>query len=182
MLAACLDTCVLYPPVLADCLLRCAVDGLYRAHWSPAILDELRRNVAERTGVGPIDRRITQMRRALPDAEVTGYEHLTPVMRNEPKDKHVLAAAVHGGCELVVTYNLRDFPATALDPVGVEAVHPDAFLVLLHEHDPERVRRCLQRQVAAYRKPPQHVDELLTVFARRHHLPQFAAAAAEPFA
>jgi predicted nucleic acid-binding protein len=90
-----LDTCVLYPAYLCDTLLRLAEVSAYRPLWSTQVLDELRRNLVER-GLPPdrVDRRITQMTRSFPDAMVTGYESLIDGMSNDPKDRHVLAAAV----------------------------------------------------------------------------------------
>jgi hypothetical protein len=61
------------------------------------------------------------MRRHFPEAMVSGYEELIDQMDNDPKDRHVLAAAVVAGAEFIVTANLRDFPARALEPRAVEA-------------------------------------------------------------
>ena len=66
---------------------------------------------------------------AFPAASVTGYESMVDSMANQRKDRHVLAAAVHSGCEVIVTFNLKDFPGPALDPHGIAAVHPDEFLL-----------------------------------------------------
>ena len=68
-----LDTCVIYPADLRDTLLRQAERGLYRALWSDDILDELRRNLVEDGfDVDSVDRLLTEMRRAFPDAEIGG--------------------------------------------------------------------------------------------------------------
>ena len=69
------------------------------------------------------------MASAFPEAMVTGHESMVDSMENDPKDRHVLAAAVHSDCEVVVTFNLQDFPASALTPHGLVAVHPDEFLL-----------------------------------------------------
>ncbi|MEY9211770.1 PIN domain-containing protein [Thermobifida halotolerans] len=125
-----LDTCVLYPAYLCDTLLRLASAGAYRPLWSQHVLDELGRNVVER-GIAPdrVGRRITHMDRAFPDAMVRGYETLIDGMDNDPKDRHVLAAAVRAGAEVIVTFNTRDFPDTALKPYDITAAHPDDFLL-----------------------------------------------------
>ncbi|MDP9797485.1 hypothetical protein J2S43_005997 [Catenuloplanes nepalensis] len=106
-----LDTCVLYPAYLCDTLLRLAEASAYRPLWSADVLGELRRNLIER-GLHPdrVDRRIAHMTRAFPDALVTGYESLVDGMTNHHKDRHILAASVRAGAEVIVTFNLRDFP------------------------------------------------------------------------
>jgi predicted nucleic acid-binding protein len=125
-----LDTCVLYPAYLCDTLLRLAEASAYRPLWSADILAELGRNLIDR-GISAerIDRRLAQMTRSFPDALVAGYESLTDGMTNHPKDRHVLAAAVRANAEVVVTFNLKDFPESALKPYDVEAIHPDEFLL-----------------------------------------------------
>jgi hypothetical protein len=82
------------------------------------------------------------MRLAFEEAEIDAgeIERLEPAMTNEAKDRHVLAAAVAADSELVVTFNLDDFPPEVCEPVGVEAVHPDDFLLDLHDLAPEAVR------------------------------------------
>ena len=110
---ALLDANVLYPAYLRDLLLRLAQAGVYQPCWSAEILDEVACNVKEgrdAAGQEKVDRMIFLMRRHFEDAEVTGYEGLVPAMTNDLKDRHVLAAAITGGADVIVTYNLRDFP------------------------------------------------------------------------
>jgi len=113
-----LDTCVLYPAYLADTLLRLAEASAYRPLWLADVLAELRRNVVERgIPADKVDRRIALMTRLFPDALVTGYESSVDGMANDPKDRHVLAAAVRANAEVLVTFNIRDFPEPALQAV-----------------------------------------------------------------
>lgn len=94
----------------------------------------MRRGEVERN-LGPIAditaeqarRRLATMRAAFPTALVTDHQDLIPVMTKHLKDRHVLACAVRAGAALIVTANLRDFPADALDPYDMQAVHPDNF-------------------------------------------------------
>lgn len=72
-------------------------------------------------------------------------------MTNDEKDRHVLATAVAAGSELVVTFNVSDFPSTACEPVGVAAVHPDEFLSDLVDLDADTVYRVIAELVAALR-------------------------------
>ena len=91
-----LDACVLAPYPLADLLLRLADEQTYRPLWSADILEETRRTLVQRLGLAQskADWRLDMMRESFVDAEITGYEDLIPVMQNDPKDRHVLAAAV----------------------------------------------------------------------------------------
>jgi len=94
-------------------------------------------------------------------------------MLNE-KDRHVLAAAVAGGAEALVTANLRDFPPAACDPLGVEAVHPDDFLLGLYALVPQLVANAVSEQAADLQAPPKTLDELLDMLAET--VPELAAA------
>lgn len=161
--SAVLDANVLYPFSLRDSLLRLAELELYTPLWSARILEEMTRNLVEKRITEEQAARIEQaMRQAFEEAEVdpAEIERLEPAMTNDPKDRHVLAAAVAADSELIVTFDLDDFPPEACDPVGVEAIHPDDFLLDLYDLDPEAVRAALEQQ-AADLNPPWKLDELL---------------------
>jgi predicted nucleic acid-binding protein len=149
------DACVLLPYQLCDLLLRLAEKEMYRPLWSEQILQEVERNLIKSFGTTEqqAHRRVDQMRAAFPLASVANYENLVPAMTNHPKDRHVLAAAVKGGAALIVTANLKDFPAEALSPYGIEAVHPDEFLQDQLDLDSECTKECIAEQRAAYKKP-----------------------------
>lgn len=136
-----LDTCVLYPIVLTDTLLRVAEQQVFRPYWSGDVMVELERNLGAvpQVGADGARRRIDAMNRAFPDATVTGYEALIEGMECEPKDRHVMAAAVHSECQVVVTSNLKDFPPDAMGKHHLEAVHPDTFLLDQLDLYPEAV-------------------------------------------
>ncbi|MFJ8914564.1 PIN domain-containing protein [Amycolatopsis sp. NPDC102389] len=163
-----LDACVLIPIRLTDLLLRLAEAGTYRVLWSDEVLDEVERNLVGHFGLEPLQakRRLTGMRSAFPDAEVTGYERLIPTMTNHPKDRHVLAAAAHANAAVIVTANLKDFPASALKPHQLEAIHPDDFLLDRLDLSPAATLRCLCEQVSALERPPETLSEFLERFER----------------
>ncbi|MFE3428638.1 PIN domain-containing protein [Streptomyces sp. NPDC059171] len=119
-----LDTCVLYPNYLRDTLLRLAEAELYEPLWSADILDELTRNVAERIGGQRAKGLVDVMAGAFPESLVSGYAALIPAMTNDPKDRHVLAAAIGGHAHAVVTLNLRDFPRRRLIRTGSRCCTP----------------------------------------------------------
>jgi hypothetical protein len=97
---------------------------------------------------------------------VTEYRQLIPSMTNDPKDRHVLAAAVRGGAELIVTENRRDFPSAATKQYDIDVVDQDAFLLDQLDLAPTRVIRALERQASRYRRAPRTVDDLLIALGR----------------
>lgn len=172
-----LDTCVLFPQYLTDTLLTQASSGIYRPLWSSGVLEELGRALGRETAMTPdqVARRLNRMQAAFPDAEVTGYEHLVAGMTNDPKDRHVLAAAVRGGVEILVTFNISDFPEAALKPFDIVALTPDDFLLDQLDLYPAMVLDCLHRQVNRYSSVhgPVDVTGLLGPLARAG-VPRFA--------
>jgi len=156
------DTCVLFKPLLCDTVLCIAEEEMFQPLWSEDILDELRRNLL-RHGVGKagVDHRIEQMAVHFPGAMVSGYRSLIGGMTNHPKDRHVLAAAVRGRADVIVTENTRDFPGAAVAPYDLEVVDQDSFLLDQLDLDRSAVRRALDRQVSRYRREPRTVESLL---------------------
>jgi hypothetical protein len=169
------DACVLYPAPLRDLLMRMALEDLFRARWTNRIHDEwikavletrhdLRREQLERTR--------DLMNQHVRDALVTHCEALIPGLElPDPNDRHVLAAAIRAGAHVIVTFNLKHFPTDCLEPYGIEAQHPDDFIVYQFDLDPPAVCRAVSKQRAALRNPPLSVDQLLESFARQG-LPQ----------
>lgn len=164
MFPAFLDTCVLLKPYLCDTLLSIAEARVYRPRWSSMVMTELERNLARR-GLDEkrINHRLDQMNEAFPDAEVTGYEALIADMTNDPKDRHILAAAVRGSAEVLVTENLRDFPPAAGRPYGIQVASQDAFLLEQLDLRPADILDALRRQASRYRREPRDVAALLTI-------------------
>lgn len=92
---------------------------------------------------------------------MVGYEPLVEAMTCHPKDRHVLAAAVTGGAQVLVTFNVKDFPISSVSPHGLAVVTPDAFLLDQLDLYPGRVGRALVGQLAAARRPPMILGQLL---------------------
>ena len=127
---AVLDACVLVPVSLADTLLRIAEKGLYRPLWSDRILTEAQVAIEEIHPGADAAKRFMDMRDAFEDALVTGWEGLQAgLFLPDEDDRHVVATAIRGGATAIVTANVADFPAAALGPLGLQAVHPDDFLL-----------------------------------------------------
>lgn len=146
-----LDTCVLVPVSLCDTLLRMAERRLYLPRWSTQTRVELEHALVNKIGLTAekAQKRITKMHDHFLDALVSGYEPLLPAMTNHEKDRHVLAAAVEAGAEIIVTLNLRDFPDDALAPFRVKAKHPDRFFIELYDLSPQVVTHSLHAQASA---------------------------------
>ena len=176
---ALLDACVLYPNSVRDLLMRLAVTDLYRAKWSADIHAEWMRNLAANRPDIPqarIDRLRDLMDSNVRDAIVDNYAALiTSLVLPDPHDRHVLAAAITGRADLIVTYNLKDFPDAALAPFGIEAQHPDQFLRHQFDLNPDLVCAAVRELRVGLRNPPRTVDEYLGIL-ERHALHEFAAA------
>lgn len=184
-----LDACVLVPSLLLDTLLRCAEVGLYRVRFSSRILDEFERHFAEtlvqQAGLNTEEaaQRAAAKRGAIErafqydEALVTHFEALEGRMLNDPKDRHVAAAAVKAHAVLIITANLRDFRPEHLSPFGLVAKHPDDFLCELLDRYPADVVTILRKQSAAYKVREITLPDLLTYLEKS--VPRFAARASE---
>lgn len=140
---ALLDTNVLFSATLTDTLLRLAEQDAFRPLWSLGILRELQGVLVRETDVtqAKAERRIRLMQASFPMAEVSGYESLIDSMTCQDRDRHVLAAAVHAGAQVLVSSNLRDFPEPSTTPYDVNVVSPDAFLLDQLDLYPAKVGR-----------------------------------------
>jgi len=158
------DACVLYPAPLRDLLLRLATRGLL-PHWSELILDECFRSLAANRPdltMGALDRTRRLMSEAFPASLVMGHEGLIEAIKlPDANDRHVVAAATRARAEVIVTFNLGDFPAHALRAFEMEAQHPDEFVLNLIDLAPGIVFEVVREQAAALRNPPRTVVELL---------------------
>jgi hypothetical protein len=102
------------------------------------------------------------MNDSLRDVRVTGYEPLTDAVKlPDPDDRHVLAAAIKARAQLIVTNNLKHFPADALAEWDVEAKTADAFVLDLLGLDDRIVYACVTRIAESRRTPPETVDDVL---------------------
>jgi predicted nucleic acid-binding protein len=134
-----LDACVLANYGVANLLLSLAEKPrLYLPVWSEEILSETRRTQTRRLKWEErlADSFQTQLRSVFPESLVEGFDHLISECTNETKDRHVLACAVHSKAEVILTFNLRDFPAATLVRWGVTAEHPQDYLLMLLKLEP----------------------------------------------
>jgi predicted nucleic acid-binding protein len=161
--AVVLDANVLVQAPVRDTLLRLAEEpALYRPLWSVEIIAEVRQTLQNKFHIEP--HRTARLEAALlehfPEAWVDGYQSLLPKMKNDLKDRHVLAVAAQSKSRLLVTYNLRHFPPSATKPWGVSAIGPSTLLKSLYSRDRQRVLDVLREQAADIRRT---LDEQLNV-------------------
>ena len=135
------DACILYPFHLRNIVVQAAVDRLVDARWTDEIHDEWIRNLAADAPTIPVERlHITRrlMNDALPGATVSGYEDLIATVNlPDPDDRHVVAAAIAAGASIILTWNLRDFPATVLKKYSLHAQTPDVFFADIYDQAPD---------------------------------------------
>lgn len=148
-----------------------AMTDLFRAKWTEAIHKEWMRNVQK--DYPDITREKAERIRDLMNAHVTdclvtGYEELIPALTlPDPDDRHVLAAGIRAGANVIVTANLSDFPAEILSKYGIEAQHPDEFINHLLDLAPHVVCGAAKRQRESLKNPPKTVDEYLESLERQ---------------
>lgn len=158
-----LDACVLVPIRLATTLLWLAEAGLFEPLWSDTILEEVERALPK-VGVLPerARHRVATMREAFGAAAlVDDFDHLIERLSCDPKDRHVLAAAIRAEADTIVTFNVRDFPPESVAQHGIEVIHPDQFLEELLAQRAITVLDVLQREVEGLRQPRMSMAEFL---------------------
>ncbi|MDQ1074192.1 MULTISPECIES: PIN domain-containing protein [Microbacterium] len=174
-----LDACVLVPIAPCDTPLRMADCGAFRPLWSEAVEEEVLRALCEihpDIDPGRFYSRFRSMNEAFEDARVSGWEPLVEGLElPDPNDRRVLAAAIRGRADVIVTENVRDFPTTALAPLGLEAVRLDDFLLSQFDLSVTVTVQLIEDQARAMGRPPVTKDELLERLARGG-APRFADA------
>lgn len=167
---AVLDACVLVPIVLTDTLLRVAERELYRPLWSERILGEAEEAVLEvhpDIDAGAIARRFAWMRATFEDSNVEGWESVDlSLVLPDPDDLHVVAAAVRGRADSIVTTNIQDFPSDVLKSLSIEAVDPDTFLLDQLDLSPRVVVEVIKEQAAHSLHPSLEPVDVLNRLAR----------------
>lgn len=159
-----LDSDVLFGINSTNLLMSLGHAGMYRPHWTQAILEGAERNILRaRPNIEPakLRRRFDDMNEALPDALIEVPPGLEDSMPNHPGDRHVLAAAVFIGAPTIVTNNLRHFLPRNCEPYGVEAQSADEFVGHLVSLNPMSVRDVLVAAASKRMRPPQSTPELV---------------------
>lgn len=165
----------MYPAPLRSFLMYLALTGIYRARWTEQIHDEWVRNLLNKRP--ELDRAKLQRTRELmnahvPGAVVTGYEPLIEgITLPDPDDRHVVAAAIQTRAEAIVTFNLKDFPASHLSRYNLQAIHPDEFIADQFDLHASAVIEAARNQRSGLKNPPFSPDQFLDVLLNQG-LPQ----------
>jgi predicted nucleic acid-binding protein len=159
-------------------LLGLAGTGLFRARWTNEIqaewIENLLRNEPHRERA-KLKRTRDLMNAAVLDCLVDNYAALiSELTLPDPDDRHVLAAAIQGGANVIVTYNLKHVPHAALSVHEVTALHPDAFIIGLIKTDASLVYTAVREQRARLKNPPKSAQAFLEILAKQS-LPQVVA-------
>lgn len=172
-----LDACVMFPYPVADLIMWQSETGMFHPQWSKDITDEAISGILRKySGVNKkkIQARFDAMEMAVEEPIVKGYESLVNNIKlPDPNDRHVVAAAIKTNAELIITFNLKDFPKTKLEKFGIVAIHPDDFLCDLADIDKglvlEKVRLCRM----TYKNPPYGQDDYIDLI-KAQNLKRFA--------
>lgn len=167
---AILDANVLYPQLIRDTLLSLAVERLYHARWSATIHDEWTRNLLKDRPelLDRLPLLVEKMNASVPDCLVTNYEKLARhIELPDPEDRHVVAAAIVGHADAIVTFNTKDFPPAVLQPYGIEVQHPDEFLMNQFQLQEIPALRAIKKMRARWTKPARPAQELVAAFELR---------------
>jgi len=163
-----LDTNIIIPIEIRDLLFWFAHDDLYTPKWSKHIFDEWedvmrRKNIKE----DEIKKRIGWASLAFPDAMVENYEVLIGGLTlPDEKDRHVLAAAIKTNANIIITNNLKDFPAEYLAKFGLLAKSADDFLTDTIDLNQEVAVNSFRKLVLNRRNPDLDEYEVLNSFRR----------------
>jgi hypothetical protein len=164
------DANVLYGSALRNLLMHLAMSGLFRAKWSADVHEEwitaLLRNRPDLSRQ-KLERTRTLMDKHAEDALVTGYENLIDGLHLPDRDdRHVLAAAIRGRADVIVTANVKDFPREVLAPFEIEAQRPDEFITYLMNLAPGAVVAAAQRHRESLKSPAKTIDEYLAMLEK----------------
>ena len=139
---AVLDACVLVPPILREILLGVAAKGLYQVCWSERLLEEWARASAK---FGPLAEtearaRIAVLRAVFPRGTLAAAPHIEARLHlPDLDDAHVLAVAIAGSADAIITVNAKDFPRHTLAEDQIARRDPDGFLWELWSFHPAEV-------------------------------------------
>jgi predicted nucleic acid-binding protein len=164
------DANVLYPSTLRDLLIRVAQAGLVQAKWTERILDEAFSSLSTNRpdlDSAKLARTRELMNQAVRDCLVAGYEQLVDAVElPDPDDRHVLAAAIKARAQVIVTNNLKDFPADVLESWDMEAKSADDFVLDQIDLSRDAVYAAVQRMADARDNPPATFSDILAMLER----------------
>ncbi len=173
-----LDACVLFPTVMREVLLGAAQTGAYVPLWSDRILEEWARAAARSGPVAEAQARgeIALVKATFPQAVVApdvGLENR--LWLPDDNDIHVLAAAVSGSADAIITLNAKDFPRGLLVDEGLARFDPDAVMVRFWQDDPSAIG-AVAAKVLDQARALSGQDWTLRGLMKKARLPRFGKA------
>jgi len=159
---ALLDACVLAGGLKRNILLSLAETGFFRPRWSDKIMEETEGAIRKITkGKADTSKQRSAMERAFPEARVENYEKIGRLIElPDPDDVHVLAAALESKSDVVVTENLKDFPAKTVKLFNIEAKSPDDFICDCIDLDEPRAMHTINTMRERLKRPEYHWESL----------------------
>jgi hypothetical protein len=163
--SALLDANVLYPAPVRDYLLHLANLDLYKPKWTKEIQEEWINNLLlkrEDLKRGNLEKTRDAMDTAFPDSNIINYEEIIGSFAlPDPKDRHILAAGIRGSVDVIVTFNLKDFPIHYIKSYDIEVQHPDQFITHLIGLDKVKALAALHNQIQNLKNPPKTKRDVL---------------------
>jgi predicted nucleic acid-binding protein len=165
------DACVLYPAPLRDLLMYLTGSDLFQARWTVEIHEEWMRSLLENRPDlrrENLERTRHQMDAYVDDCLVTGYESLIDTLQlPDMNDRHVLAAAIKAKASVIVTFNIKDFPRTVLEPFQIQTITTDEFVMRLFDEDYHEVLKLIKRQRENMARPSLTVEQYLAMLEQQ---------------
>ena len=166
-ITAVLDSCVLYPAQLRDLFMHLALTKVFRPRWSNDIHNEWIAAVLRNRP----DLKESQLlrTRSLMDSHVIGclvrdYEkYISGINLPDEKDRHVVAVAIKAEADVIVTFNLKDFPLEEIEKYNILAKHPDIFLEQLLLDNTESFIKAVNQLLASLKRPPVSKEHFLSI-------------------
>ncbi len=152
-----LDANVIYKSHVRDLILRCAERDTFKVYWSDGVLREVEIALKKNLDINSdkVKRLFGVMLDAFPDSSIKGYESFIEAIElPDPKDRHVVAAAMRGHCDVIITENVKDFPEVELEKYGLEAQHPDVFLLHHYTLEPHKTIQVIFEHCKDMKNPP----------------------------
>lgn len=150
-----LDACVLYDSVMRDFLLCIAEKELYRPIWSKEICQEVEKNLVQRIDYSKVQKIVNALNQAFPEAmDLNNSANIDFKDTNiHPKDRHVVSTAICSDSQVILTYNVKDFPQEDLIQFSIEAQTPDEFLVNILNLSYKKVLKIFEEMESKYTNP-----------------------------
>jgi predicted nucleic acid-binding protein len=164
--SAVIDANVLYSSYLRDLLLELGREGLFEPRWSKEILKEVQRALVKKFPGTEAQQshKVTLLNRAAPSAMIDDHLHLVDgLVSTDPKDRHVLAAAIRAQSGALVTFNVKHFPADMFETYGIELLNPDDFLFDLADLNESHFVRVVSQVISNYARPALTVTDFASV-------------------